>query len=195
MNTRSTGKAKPKDGGEDVRSKALRMRTGTKIFKESVIKRGWGRGRGKGSATGSLGPPRSVVYIGNGWAGCKTHQCALSALSRINEEEQGPKYKLVEPLQCIRCPSLFRHTFLYHCNFIARPENGSADDDTLFFAELEGKQEKTGGQITLTLLFWCILGPCDSGGDCENCGALPGWVKHPKSDGFHKFVEPGAVLW
>ncbi|CAH9105345.1 unnamed protein product [Cuscuta europaea] len=204
MDRKRMGKAKLKGGGvsghpEDVRSKALRKRTGTQNLKESVIKPGIHRGRGKGSTSGRKGPLHQLVYVSNGRASFMTHQCALAALSSINEK-QDLKYKLVDPQGCIYCPTPSSLRFFYHCNFVARPENGSEADDTLFFAELEGKQEdKTGCQITLTLLFSCVLGPCESEetdpDDCEFCAALPAYVKHPQSGGFHKFVEPGAVLW
>ncbi|CAH9118372.1 unnamed protein product [Cuscuta epithymum] len=205
MNRERMGKAKLKGGGvsghpEDVRSKALRKRTGTENLKESVIKPGKhrGRGRAKGSTSGRIGPLHQLVYVSNGWAACMTRQCALAALSSINEK-QDLKYELVEPQGCIYCPTLSNLRFFYHCNFVARPENGSEADDTLFFAELEGeKEKKTGCQITLTLLFYHILGPCGSEEtdpqDCEFCAALPDFVKHPQSGDFNKFVEPGAVL-
>ncbi|CAH9110858.1 unnamed protein product [Cuscuta epithymum] len=156
-------------------------------LKESVNKPGIHRGRGRKA------PLRQVVYVSNGRADMITRRCALAALSTINEKLD-LKYKLVKPKGCIHCPTPSKHRFFYHCNFVARPENGSDADDKLFFAELEGKQEKLGDQITLTLLFSRILGPCDSEetdpNDCEFCAALPAWVKHPKSGGYHKYVEP-----
>lgn len=76
---------------------------------------------------------------------------------------QEPEYELVEVQQCIGFP---RFNTIFHCNFVARPKNGSGGQNKLFFAEAMNKAKECrdgATRVYRTCSFCCILEePIDS---------------------------------